>query len=450
MHSAVIWGIMPFLSVLCALYATVAHAATTTVTIGVGDTTLTITGRASPDSFITILDGNNVVGTTTANSSGAFTKTLTAVAPGIHQLQVYGRDSDGRLTDTIRVQVDANEHFETTIDLFLPPSLQVSHATVVQGQTVNYSGATIPNGTVSFVIDDTQTVSIAADSTGRWQYQLATNDLAYGSHTVFVFVTDSFGTESYRSQKVIIRVIDQPTDAPSTPPAGPGGGTGGSAPSEPPTIDQPPTSTVTDNETTIEGTAPPNSQVTLYNGGRPIGSTFADQYGRWRITFTLNAFEYNLQVQACQGETCGEKSDIIRLFYQPPNGQQQFYATTDQFASIIGVGEKLEIPIRVIRGEQPFAIEVRWGDGRSQQLSRQARQFSVTHAYERIGQYSGTIVVTDADNKTSTIMFSVLVVGASEPFSFKWLIVLIPFLLLLSASIGRYALWRIKHRRHTR
>ena len=44
-----------------------ARAENITVKVGVGDTTVTVSGRTSPSAFVTLLSNGTIIGTTTAN-----------------------------------------------------------------------------------------------------------------------------------------------------------------------------------------------------------------------------------------------------------------------------------------------------------------------------------------------------------------------------------------------
>ncbi len=177
------------------------------VSIGVGDTTMTILGQSSPGAFITIADFGQVIGTTAADSAGQFSITFPAQRPEIHKPSVFARDSDGVYTDTVTIPTSLYEHFDTQVYFFLPPTLSTTVGQVVRGNSFPVTGQTVPGATINLMLDSNQPATALADGTGHWQFQWDTTGIAYGTHRLFAFATDTSNQSSYPSHALTYQVV---------------------------------------------------------------------------------------------------------------------------------------------------------------------------------------------------------------------------------------------------
>lgn len=190
-------GVLIAIGSLLVLYTPSLLAETVNITIGVGDTILKVSGKTSPDAFVTISKDGSVIGTATADSTGVYGQVFTAQEPGLHQLQLYARTITGANTDTVSLTVNIAEHATTIIDVFLPSTLDIQDTTLEQEQTLELAGESLPNSTVSLYIDNTIYTSTTTDGQGRWNMIVPSSSWAAGQHTIFVRVTDNLGSQSY-------------------------------------------------------------------------------------------------------------------------------------------------------------------------------------------------------------------------------------------------------------
>lgn len=246
-----------------------------TVTINVIDTTLTVTGKTSPLAFVTILDSTTVIGTETADSSGNFEKSFTAQTGGIHSIGVYGRDTDGRLTDTVTTNVSLYEKAETVLSVFLPPVIALAVDEANQGDALNLSGQTHPSSTVTLVLDDTNNLTTLSDTLGRWSYSLSTTSLSLGTHNIYAKTTDGLGNISSSTTKRTFTVTQAPTATP-TPGVGPTS-TPAPVPTATPTTGLTPTPTCGIADLNCDGLVDgADLSILLVNWGRPTTTPRAD------------------------------------------------------------------------------------------------------------------------------------------------------------------------------
>jgi Bacterial Ig domain/PKD domain/Bacterial Ig-like domain len=218
------------------------------VSIGVGDTTMTITGETSPGAFVTIADSSQIIGTTSADGTGHFQMTFPAQRQDIHKPSVYSRDTDGRYTDTVLIPTSLYAHFDTAVDFFLPPTIATTVGQVVRGEGLPLGGQTVPAATVSLVLDHSGFAQVTAGGDGRWSYQWPTDGLALGSHTVYAVGSDSAGQTSFPTHGVGFRVVSGIPGLPLPTPPPPTFG---------PTPVQPPRSGSTPGPITVRVAPPP-------------------------------------------------------------------------------------------------------------------------------------------------------------------------------------------------
>jgi hypothetical protein len=399
------------------------------VTIGVGDTTLFVSGLTSPNAFVAIMDNHGVIGTAIADNYGNYIKDFSAFAPGIHQLSVYARDADGRLTDTAELQVNVAEHAQTDVSIFLPPTLSIVNPEVNHGEHVHLMGSTLASGRLTITLDGTIYFQVQADSGGDWSYELDTASLSAGSHSLYVVASEeSSGRQSYPTGTRTITITVKAEPVPPFPIAA-------APPSQrpsPPVITYPsPGSTITDSQLVVRGTAQPGTQVELFNGERSIGSTFTDRWGNWRISIALTEPEYLIKARACRQTLCSKFSEGVRFFYRPPRGAGDFTAYLEKYRYMSQVGESLALRLHIEGGRSPYRVVITWCGGRQEVLSTAQSELTLSHIYRKADACIGRVTVEERGGRSVHLSFSVLVVGGTA-FPLLWLLLLLLLLILLA------------------
>ncbi|MCL5409426.1 MAG: hypothetical protein M1607_01025 [Patescibacteria group bacterium] len=180
-------------------------ATSLTVSLNVGDTVLTLSGYIIPNVQVTIMENEAVVGTTTSDGQGYFTKSLYYADEGIRQISLYAVDSQGTTTPAVSYSISTSKGSETTIsNIALPPTIYLSVSNVTQGDRVSIYGYTTPVATVSIFITGTETSTymVSTNSDGYYSYDLDTNSLTAGSYTIAAKVSTSQGGQSENSQSL--------------------------------------------------------------------------------------------------------------------------------------------------------------------------------------------------------------------------------------------------------
>jgi cysteine-rich repeat protein len=149
-----------------------------------GDTQVSITGKAYPNTTVNILEDGDVIGTVRANASADFTFS-TDVEPGTTSFGFWAADSRGVRSITLNTTFDVTQGAITNISgILLPPTISIDSATVAKGSTATFSGRSAPNVALGLYIDgNSKTQTAQTASNGDWSIALPTATMREGDHT---------------------------------------------------------------------------------------------------------------------------------------------------------------------------------------------------------------------------------------------------------------------------
>lgn len=102
-----------------------------------------------------------------------------------------------------------------------------------------------------------------------------------------------------------------------------------------------------------------------------------------------------------------------------PQLANQFFITSDVYYKGVNIGEELKWPITLAGGQPPYAVNIGWGEGKTDLISRkEAGTFEITHKYTTPGKGDKphhTITVTAVDQLgTQAFLQTVMVVNGSS------------------------------------
>jgi hypothetical protein len=179
----------------------------------------TVKGSAEALALVTVYDGAAVLGTTSANASGAWEFTPAAnLLDGTHAISA-------RQTDLAGNQSDAGTVFSLTIDTVAPaapsaPLLKATSDTGTLGDGITENSMPVIEGTALantlvtlYDVAGAGKIKIGsalADGSGKWS--IATAGLSVGAHSLTVTQSDAAGNESAPSAAFALRI-----DAPPVP-----------------------------------------------------------------------------------------------------------------------------------------------------------------------------------------------------------------------------------------
>ena len=208
-----------FLIILCFVFPVLTKSETElTVSISVGYTTMTFTGRSSPNAQITITEGGVTAGTTLTDSSGLFSKSLLFQEPEVHDYSLYATDTNGTNTSTINYSVSLIAGTETTLsNIILPATVSISGTGIARGDALRIFGLAVPSSTITIFIIGTGTdinKTTTSDVNGSWEYSFDTSVLSVGSFYTYVKVSTTDGYQSESSENKNFEMHPAPTATP--------------------------------------------------------------------------------------------------------------------------------------------------------------------------------------------------------------------------------------------
>lgn len=175
---------------------------------------------------------------------------------------------------------------------------------------------------------------------------------------------------------------------------------------------------------TVAGTCPENTLVEIFKNKIFAGSIPCDKNGKFSLKIDLlfgknklTAIVYDALNQA------GPSSAPVTVFYDvlPPQGAPssflnfsgaQLLLDTDAIYRGTFPGQGLNVPISVIGGTPPFAINVDWGDSTNKVIPRGNNSvFNASHVYKKPGIFKITLQGSDSKGLVAYLQVAVIVNG---------------------------------------
>src|SRR5262245_62058935 len=240
-------------------------------TVGDGitnDNTLTLTGTAPANSTVTIYDGATLLGTATANASGAWTFTTGALSDATHSFTATASDGSGNTSaasTALSVTVDTVAPTAPAIASFSTDSGTVGDG-ITNDNTLTLTGAAATGSTVSVYDGATLLGTVTANGSGAWTF--TTGTLADATHSFTATASDAAGNVSGASTALSVTVDTVAPTAPTVVSFSADSGAVGDG-------------ITNDNTLTLTGTAPAGSTVSIYDGATLLGTAIANSSGVW-------------------------------------------------------------------------------------------------------------------------------------------------------------------------
>ncbi len=249
----------------------------------------------------------------------------------------------------------------------------------------------------------------------------------------------------------------------------------GIMPGEPPTqaaVIQRPTdsSRFSTSPVEVSGTCPKNVIVQVYKNDIFAGSVVCSTNGTFRVEVDLLIGENILTAKVFDSLSQeGPVSQPVKVFYDalPPQstalgplnfGGSQMLLNTETVFRGIFPNKVLTVPVSIIGGRAPYAINVFWGDTSNDVLVRNdSSVFNLEHTYKRPGTYQMNIQATDADGRVAFLSVAVIVNGVpgtgiasgstGSGFTSSLIFTLWPAYLAIVAIAGGFLLGEIREKR---
>lgn len=175
----------------------------------------------------------------------------------------------------------------------------------------------------------------------------------------------------------------------------------------------------------VGGTCPLDTLVVVYKNDMFAGSTACTASGAFSVEINLLIGENTITAKVFDAlNQEGPPSNVITVFFDAlPDqstslgrldfGSAQMVIITDTYFRGIFPGDTLSVPISIIGGQPPYAVNVFWGDSTNDVVARNdSSAFDITHIYDRPGVYQLNIQATDTDGRVGFLSVAVIVNGA--------------------------------------
>lgn len=218
----------------------------------------------------------------------------------------------------------------------------------------------------------------------------------------------------------------------------------------------------------VAGTCPTDTIVEVFKNDIFAGSTDCESNGTFSLSVDLLIGENVLIARVYDSlNQAGPDSAPIQTFYDvlPPQTtpislqtfqERQILLNTDAVYRGTFPGQTLTVPISILGGYSPFAINVQWGDSSNTVISRGDNvTFNATHVYQKPGTYTVTVQASDSHQHVAFLQIAVIINGATtsagsteavKPET-NQLVVLWPLLAILVAIVVSFWLGEQREKR---
>lgn len=175
---------------------------------------------------------------------------------------------------------------------------------------------------------------------------------------------------------------------------------------------------------TITGTCPKGTLVEVYKNDIFAGSTTCSDGGTYTLDVDLLIGKNALIARVYDAlNQPGPDSNTVTVFYDalPPQadsltplnlGGAQLLLNTDAVYRGSFPGQEFSVPIDILGGVPPYAVNVQWGDSTNKIVPRNDNlTFTVTHSYAKAGTYQITMQGTDSQGRVAFLTVAAIING---------------------------------------
>jgi hypothetical protein len=181
---------------------------------------------------------------------------------------------------------------------------------------------------------------------------------------------------------------------------------------------------------TIAGTCPKSTLVELYKNNIFAGSTPCSTDGKYTLDIDL-LIGSNVLVARVYDDLNqpGPDSNSVTVFYDALPAQAgpltsldfggaQLLLNTDAVFRGVFPDQEMSMPIDILGGTPPYAINVQWGDSSNKVVPRGNNQsFRIGHTYSKAGTYQVSIQGSDANGRVAFLTVAAIVNGQPSAIS---------------------------------
>jgi len=178
---------------------------------------------------------------------------------------------------------------------------------------------------------------------------------------------------------------------------------------------------------TISGTCPKETLVEVFKNDIFAGSTACTSSGSFTMAVDL-LFGQNILIARVYDalNQPGPDSNHVLVYYDVLPGQAsainsldfggpQMLLNTDAVFRGSFPGQEMAMPVDIIGGTPPYAINVQWGDANNKIVSRSDNTtFGVAHTFQKAGTYQITIQGSDGNGRVAFLTVAAIINGQPD------------------------------------
>lgn len=175
---------------------------------------------------------------------------------------------------------------------------------------------------------------------------------------------------------------------------------------------------------TVSGSCPAETLVELFKNDIFAGSTICTANGTYSLDIDLMNGQNILIARVYDAlNQAGPDSNPIVVFYDglPPQadplnslefGGAQLLLNTDAVFRGVFPEKEMTMPIDIIGGTPPYAVNIQWGDSTNKVIPRNDNvTFNATHVYAKPGIYQVSLQASDATGRVAFLTVAAIVNG---------------------------------------
>jgi hypothetical protein len=176
----------------------------------------------------------------------------------------------------------------------------------------------------------------------------------------------------------------------------------------------------------VSGTCPKNTLVELFKNNIFAGSVPCSEAGIYSIDIDLLYGKNVLLARVYDSlNQPGPDSNKLTVYYDalPAQagpitsldfGDAQLLINTDAVFRGSFPGQEMKVPISILGGTPPYAVNIQWGDATNKMVPRNNNvSFTTGHVYNKAGQYQASIQASDSKSRVAFLSFATIVNGQS-------------------------------------
>ncbi len=143
------------------------------------------TGRAYPESKVTLLKDAQIVAKTVSGADANFEITLTNVTAGSYIFSVYSEDNKDNRSSLLTFPLTLSDGVIIKVTgIFISPTIDVDKSEVKKGEVIKIFGQSIPDSDITIIINSDEEIygKTKTDKIGAYLYNLDTVEVDMGDH----------------------------------------------------------------------------------------------------------------------------------------------------------------------------------------------------------------------------------------------------------------------------